>query len=87
MQLALGAIGIGINDSTGVRIIFSALASTVTAPITALVAAVLYFRLRAIKGTPAPVAADPHTAPPLQDPGAPPTVEDPGGPPRTAGPE
>lgn len=88
VQLVLGAIGVGINDSTGVRIIFSALASTVTAPITALVAAVLYFRLRAIKGAPAAVAGDPQAVPrPLQDPGAPPALEDTGGPPRTTGPE
>jgi hypothetical protein len=41
-----------------VRIVFSALASTITAPIEALVASVLYFRLLAIKGEP------PETAPP-----------------------
>lgn len=35
-----------------VRIVFSALASTITAPIEALVASVLYFRLVAIKGEP-----------------------------------
>jgi len=36
-----------------VRIVFSALASTITAPIEALVASVLYFRLLAIKAQPA----------------------------------
>lgn len=35
-----------------VRIVFSALASTITAPVEALVASVLYFRLVAIKGVP-----------------------------------
>jgi hypothetical protein len=39
-----------------VRIVFSALASTITAPIEALVASVLYFRLLAIKGESASVA-------------------------------
>jgi hypothetical protein len=39
-----------------VRIVFSALASTVTAPVEALVASVLYFRLLAIKGAQAPAA-------------------------------
>lgn len=42
-----------IADGAIVRIVFSALASTITAPIAALVAAVLYFRLLAIKGQPA----------------------------------
>jgi hypothetical protein len=39
-----------IAEGAILRIVFSALASTVTAPIAALVAAVLYFRLVAIKG-------------------------------------
>ncbi|HXR61277.1 MAG TPA: hypothetical protein VN732_08130 [Solirubrobacterales bacterium] len=44
------AIAAGIADGPLLRIVFSALASTITAPIAALVAAVLYFRLLAIKG-------------------------------------
>ena len=40
-----------------VRIVFSAIASAVTAPVGALVASVLYFRLRAIEGTPAEPAS------------------------------
>lgn len=48
-----------------VRIVFSALASTITAPIEALVASVLYFRLVAIKGEAAP--AQPPSVP--QQPG------------------
>jgi hypothetical protein len=47
------AIAEGIANGPIVRIVFSALASTITAPIEALVASVLYFRLLAIKGQPA----------------------------------
>lgn len=45
-----------IADGAILRIVFSALASTITAPIGALVAAVLYFRLVAIKGQAAPTS-------------------------------
>jgi len=55
----------GIADGPIIRVVFSALASTITAPIEALVASVLYFRLLAIKGQPAP--ADPPSVP--QQPG------------------
>jgi hypothetical protein len=44
------AIAGSIADGALVRIVFSAIASTITAPISALVAAVLYFRLKAIEG-------------------------------------
>jgi hypothetical protein len=64
-SLAFTAIAAAITDGVLLRIVFSALASTVTAPIAALVASVLYFRLLAIKG--AAVAADPVSAP--QQPG------------------
>jgi hypothetical protein len=61
--LVLGQIAISISDGPIVRAVFSALASTVTAPITALVAAILYYRLLAIEGTrataPAPGPAEP----------------------------
>lgn len=57
--LIFGGIAASIADGALLRIVFSALASTITAPIGALVAAVLYYRLLAIKGTP---TADP-TAP------------------------
>jgi hypothetical protein len=50
-----------IADGPIIRVVFSALASTITAPIGALVAAVLYYRLVAIKGQAAPAAP---TAPP-----------------------
>jgi hypothetical protein len=66
----LGAIGAGISDSVGMRILFNLIASTITAPIAALAAATIYFRLRAIKGEPGtPEAPMPPPAPP-----APPTA-------------
>lgn len=48
--LAFSAIADSLADGPLLRIVFSALASTITAPVAALVAAVLYFRLLAIKG-------------------------------------
>ncbi len=61
--MVFGAIGEAIADGPLLRIVFSLLASTITAPIGALVASVIYFRLRAIKqSAPAPAA------PPLGDP-------------------
>jgi MFS family permease len=66
----LGAIGAGISDSVGMRILFNLIASTITAPIAALAAATIYFRLLAIKGEPGtPEAPMPPPAPP-----APPTA-------------
>jgi hypothetical protein len=47
--LALSSIGDAIAGGPFLRIVFAALASTFTAPITALVAAVLYYRLLALK--------------------------------------
>lgn len=75
--LIFGGIAASIADGPLLRIVFSALASTVTAPIGALVAAVLYYRLLAIHG-PSPSPADPPTeqaptpdpAPPLDPPPA-----------------
>jgi hypothetical protein len=46
------SIAAGISDGPIVRIVFSALASTITAPIGALVAGILYYRLLAINGGP-----------------------------------
>jgi hypothetical protein len=54
--LAFTAIASSIADGPLLRIVFSALASTVAAPIAALAASVLYFRLVAIKRTAAPLA-------------------------------
>jgi hypothetical protein len=74
-SLIFSAIGAAIADGVFVRIVFRALASTITAPISALVAAVLYFRLRAIEGPG-------ETAPPGPPAGASPL---PGVPPPAAG--
>jgi hypothetical protein len=50
--IVLGAIGAGVADDSDVtRIVSDLIGSTITAPISALVASVLYFRLRAIKET------------------------------------
>lgn len=61
-SLIFGAIAEGIANGPLVRIVFSALSATLTAPIGALVAAVLYFRLLGLKGdasAPAPVEPPP----------------------------
>ena len=50
-SLVFGAIASGISDGPLVRIVFSALSQTITAPITALVAAILYYRLLVLSGT------------------------------------
>jgi hypothetical protein len=63
VRLLLGAIAAGIDDSTGVRIAFDLVASTLTAPISALVAAVLYFKLRALKEGTAPGTPEPQPGP------------------------
>lgn len=60
--IVLTAIANSIADGPLVRIVFNALASTLTAPITALVAAVLYFRLLDLRGE--PKAAEPPPPPP-----------------------
>lgn len=56
---ALTAIADGISNGPLVRIVFSALASTFTAPIIALVAAILYFRLLPPRSEPASVLQQP----------------------------
>jgi hypothetical protein len=60
--LVFGAIAASIADGPLLRIVFSALASTITAPISALVAAVIYYRLRAIEGVAAEPAAPAHSS-------------------------
>ena len=67
--LIFGAIAAAIADGPLLRIVFSALASTITAPIGALVAAVLYYRLLAVKGT---SSVDPGPAAPASPPPPPP---------------
>jgi hypothetical protein len=75
-SLVFSAIGAAIADGVFVRIVFRALASTITAPISALVAAVLYFRLRAVEGPGEQVSAGPAAAtPPLAGTPSPPPVE------------
>jgi hypothetical protein len=63
-SIFFGAIADAIANGPLIRIVFSALASTITAPVSALVAAVLYFRLRAIEGSPAPAVGSPDAPPP-----------------------
>lgn len=69
--IVFGAIAESLADGPLLRIVFSALASTLTAPIAALVAAVLYFRLLAIEGrqpsVEGPAPPDPTSVP--QQPG------------------
>lgn len=69
--LVFGAIAAAIADGPLLRIVFSALASTITAPVSALVAAVLYFRLQGFEGT--TIAAPDAPAPPTV-PSAPPAI-------------
>ena len=70
-SLVFGAIADGISNGPLVRIVFSAIASTITAPITALVAAVLYFRLREIEGPPLAAPEDlGDPTPPAPTPGS-----------------
>jgi hypothetical protein len=45
----LSAIAVGISNSVGMRILFSVVASTLTAPIGALAASIIYFRLMALR--------------------------------------
>ena len=64
--LFLSAIAEGIAGGPILRIVFGALATTLTAPIGGLVAAVLFYRLIAIKGDPGLSGdADPMMPPPL----------------------
>jgi hypothetical protein len=55
----LNSIAVSIADGPLVRIVFSAIASTVTAPIVALVAAVLYYRLRGLEAAAIVAPAEP----------------------------
>lgn len=59
-----GVIAISISDSTLVFILSSVLALTLAAPIGALVAAVMYFRLRELEG---PAALEPEPDPVVPD--------------------
>jgi hypothetical protein len=59
-SFVLRAIGASISDSFAMLALFSLIASTLTAPITALAASVIYFRLLALQGEPA--ATEPGSA-------------------------
>src|ERR1044072_5835249 len=50
--IVFGAIAVSISDTAVMRILFNVIASTLTAPIAALAAAVVYFRRRAPDPTP-----------------------------------
>lgn len=64
-SFVLRAIGAGISDSVAMLALFSLIASTLTAPITALAASVIYFNLIALQGEPAgTVPADDAPLPP-----------------------
>jgi hypothetical protein len=92
----LGAIGAGISHSVGMRILFNLVASTLTAPIGALAASIIYFRLMALRNeaAPAPPApggpayASPAPEAPLAPPAGqmPPPPPAPGPPPPSPGP-
>ncbi|HVY95859.1 MAG TPA: hypothetical protein VHA54_02755 [Solirubrobacterales bacterium] len=86
----LGAIAVGISDSVGMRILFNVVAQTLTAPIGALAASVIYFRLMALRNEappapPAPGAAAPPPPAPAQTPPPPPPGTTPPPPPPPAG--
>ncbi|HEY6549603.1 MAG TPA: YciC family protein [Solirubrobacterales bacterium] len=63
-SLVLGAIGASVSDSLGMQIVVNLIASTLTAPIAALAAATIYFRLLAIKGDAVAPGTPPPPAPP-----------------------
>ena len=86
-SIVLGIVGASITDSVAGRIIFNLIASTLTAPLTALAAATIYFNLLAIKGEGTPAAAGYGEVPP-PPPGAtpPPPPAAPGPPPPPAPP-
>jgi ABC-type multidrug transport system fused ATPase/permease subunit len=69
-SLVLGAIGASISDSLGMQIVVNLIASTLTAPIAALAAATIYFRLLAIKGDAAAAGTPQPPAPPAPPAGA-----------------
>jgi hypothetical protein len=59
-SLILNSVAVGIADGPLVKIVFSAIASTLTAPVEGLVAAVLYYRLRGLE---TPAAVEPPAPP------------------------
>jgi hypothetical protein len=65
VSFVLRAIGLSISDSFAVLALFSLIASTVTAPITALSASVIYFNLLALQGEQAATEPAPASDAPL----------------------
>lgn len=65
VRAILGAIAVGIDDSVIARIVFDWIGSSLTAPIAAIVAAVIYFHLKGVKegGAPAPAVEPPTPGP------------------------
>jgi hypothetical protein len=65
VRIALSALAVGIDDSAVVRIVLDWIGSSLTAPITAIVAAVIYFQLRGVKegGEDVPPAVPPLVPP------------------------
>ncbi len=80
-SLILGAIGTAVSDTAVGRIVFNLISSTLTAPVAALVAAVIYFRLLTIKGEAAPAAVAEPAAPTGFEPPPPPSEPPPPPPP------
>jgi hypothetical protein len=83
VSVILLSIAAAIADGAILRIVLGVLASTVTAPITALVAGVLYYRLLQLKGAPGVIAeeatGEAYTPPPPPPaPAEPPPAEPPG---------
>jgi hypothetical protein len=63
LTVVLVLIGESLANGPLVRIVFSALAGTIAAPVSGLIAAVLYFRLREIEGALSAVVEEPgHSA-------------------------
>jgi Uncharacterised protein family (UPF0259) len=77
IEAILGGIGSGLSDSAVIRIVFNLAGETIAAPIAALVAAVLYFRLRALREQ-APSATPPEPPPGSSPPPPPPPPPPPG---------
>lgn len=77
-SIVLGIVGAGISDSVGMQILVNLIASSITAPIAALAASTIYFRLLAIKGEPgAVVPPSPGASPPEPSSGPPPAAPPP----------
>lgn len=71
-SLILGAIGAGISDTFGMRVFASLVAETLTAPISALSAATIYFGLLAVRGESPTSPSEPPAPPAPPEPPAPP---------------